>query len=54
VDTIAGSVVKRLAHGRTDGVVVLAEGLAEIVPADDIADRATPNATSTAICGWTR
>jgi 6-phosphofructokinase len=41
VDTIAGSVIKRLAYARTDGVVVLAEGLAEIVPADDIADLAT-------------
>jgi 6-phosphofructokinase 1 len=34
VDTIAGSVIKRLAHGRTDGVVVLAEGLAELLPRD--------------------
>ncbi|HLK41056.1 MAG TPA: diphosphate--fructose-6-phosphate 1-phosphotransferase [Polyangiaceae bacterium] len=41
IDTIAGSVVKRLAHGRTDGVVVLAEGLAEIVPPEDLADLAT-------------
>jgi ATP-dependent phosphofructokinase / diphosphate-dependent phosphofructokinase len=41
VDTIAASVIKRLAYGRTDGVVVLAEGLAEIVPAADIADLAT-------------
>ncbi len=41
VDTLVGSIVKRLASGRTDGVVVLAEGLAEIVPAEDIAELAT-------------
>ena len=32
VDTLVGAIVKRLASGRTDGVAVLAEGLAEIVP----------------------
>jgi ATP-dependent phosphofructokinase / diphosphate-dependent phosphofructokinase len=41
VDTIAGSIIKRLANGRTDGVVVLAEGLAEIVPMEDLAELAT-------------
>jgi 6-phosphofructokinase len=41
VDTLAGVVVKRLAHGHPDGVAVLAEGLAEIVPAEDLADVAT-------------
>jgi ATP-dependent phosphofructokinase / diphosphate-dependent phosphofructokinase len=35
VDTLAGAVIKRLSHGRTDGVAVLAEGLVEqIVPTD--------------------
>ena len=41
VDTLAGAIVKRLAAGRTDGVAVLAEGLAEIVPASDLAELAT-------------
>jgi len=38
VDTLAGAVLKRLANGRTDGVVVLAEGLAEVVRPEDLAD----------------
>ncbi len=41
VDTLAGSILKRLASGREDGVVVLAEGLAEIVRPEDIAELAT-------------
>jgi 6-phosphofructokinase len=41
VDVLAGSILKRLASGREDGVVVLAEGLAEIVPAEDIAELET-------------
>jgi 6-phosphofructokinase len=41
VDTLAGSIIKRLADGRTDGVVVLAEGLAEIVPQHDLAELET-------------
>jgi ATP-dependent phosphofructokinase / diphosphate-dependent phosphofructokinase len=41
IDTLAGSIFKRLASGREDGVVVLAEGLAEIVRPEDIADLAT-------------
>jgi 6-phosphofructokinase len=41
VDTLAGAIVKRVASGRTDGVAVLAEGLAEVVPPDDIAELAT-------------
>lgn len=40
VDTLAGSIVKRLANGRTDGVAVLAEGLVEILPEEDLADLA--------------
>jgi 6-phosphofructokinase 1 len=36
VDTLAGAILKRLAAGRVDGVAVLAEGLAEIVPAEDL------------------
>jgi 6-phosphofructokinase 1 len=41
IDTLAGSIFKRLASGREDGVVVLAEGLAEIVRPEDIAELAT-------------
>jgi ATP-dependent phosphofructokinase / diphosphate-dependent phosphofructokinase len=41
VDTLAGTIVKRLAAGRADGVVVLAEGLAEIVPPSELTDVAT-------------
>jgi ATP-dependent phosphofructokinase / diphosphate-dependent phosphofructokinase len=41
VDTLVGAIVKRLAGGRTDGVAVLAEGLAEVVPPEDIAELAT-------------
>ena len=37
VDTLAGAVVKRLAYGRTDGVAVLAEGLAELLSEEDLA-----------------
>ncbi len=36
VDTLAGAIVKRLASGRTDGVVVLAEGLVEAIPPEDL------------------
>ncbi|AKU96724.1 6-phosphofructokinase [Labilithrix luteola] len=36
VDTLAGSIIKRLSHGRTDGVAVLAEGLVEHVRPSDI------------------
>jgi 6-phosphofructokinase 1 len=41
VDILAGAIVKRLADGRSDGVVVLAEGLAEVVPPEDLAELAT-------------
>jgi 6-phosphofructokinase len=41
VDTLAGAILKRQADGRPDGVAVLAEGLAEIVPPEDLADLAT-------------
>jgi 6-phosphofructokinase 1 len=41
VDMLAGSIIKRHASGRSDGVVVLAEGLAESVPAEDLAELAT-------------
>lgn len=37
-DLVTGSIIKRLAHGREDGVVVLAEGLAEFVPPEDMAE----------------
>jgi len=37
VDTLAGAVIKRLSHGRTDGVAVLAEGLVEVIDPADIA-----------------
>ncbi len=38
VDTIVGAILKRLADGREDGVAVLAEGLVEILPPEDIAE----------------
>jgi 6-phosphofructokinase 1 len=37
VDIMAGAVIKRLAHGRHDGVAVLAEGLVEHLPESDLA-----------------
>jgi 6-phosphofructokinase 1 len=36
VDTLAGAVIKRLSHGRPDGVAVLAEGIVEVVNTADI------------------
>jgi 6-phosphofructokinase len=39
-DTLAGSIIKRAAAGRADGVAVLAEGLVEILPEKDISDLA--------------
>lgn len=36
-DLVTGSIIKRLAQGREDGVVVLAEGLAEIIAPQDLA-----------------
>ena len=36
VDTLAGAIIKRLSHGRTDGVAVLAEGLVEHIRPSDI------------------
>jgi ATP-dependent phosphofructokinase / diphosphate-dependent phosphofructokinase len=41
VDTLVGAILKRAADGRPDGVAVLAEGLAEIVPPGDLADLAS-------------
>ncbi|MDP8999484.1 MAG: 6-phosphofructokinase [Myxococcota bacterium] len=40
-DILAGAIIKRLASGRPDGVVVLAEGLAEEVPPEDLAELTT-------------
>ena len=40
VDTLVGSIVKRLAEGREDGVAVLAEGIVELLPEEDVADLA--------------
>jgi ATP-dependent phosphofructokinase / diphosphate-dependent phosphofructokinase len=37
VDTLVGSILKRMAAGRSDGVAILAEGLVEILPPEDIA-----------------
>jgi 6-phosphofructokinase 1 len=37
VDLLAGAILKRLASGRPDGVAVLAEGLAEFIPPEDLA-----------------
>jgi 6-phosphofructokinase len=36
VDILAGAIIKRLAEGRRYGVAVLAEGLAEALPDEDI------------------
>ncbi|MBV9946116.1 MAG: 6-phosphofructokinase [Myxococcales bacterium] len=36
VDTLAGAIVKRYADGRPDGVAILAEGLSEIVPPEEL------------------
>jgi 6-phosphofructokinase len=41
VDAIVGSIVKRLAEGREDGVAVLAEGIVELLPEEDIAELAS-------------
>jgi len=41
VDTLAGSHLKRLADGRTDGVAVLAEGLALAIDPRDLTELAT-------------
>jgi 6-phosphofructokinase 1 len=37
VDTLVGSIVKRLSYGRRDGVAVLAEGLVLDIPPEDLA-----------------
>ena len=37
VDTLVGSIVKRLSYGRRDGVAVLAEGLVLTIPPEDLA-----------------
>jgi 6-phosphofructokinase 1 len=36
VDTLAGAIIKRLAEGRRNGVAVLAEGLVESLPEEDL------------------
>jgi len=36
VDTLVGSIVKRLSYGRRDGVAVLAEGLVLAIPPEDL------------------
>jgi ATP-dependent phosphofructokinase / diphosphate-dependent phosphofructokinase len=38
VDTLAGSVLKRLSNGRRDGIAILAEGLVEHVDPEDLAE----------------
>jgi len=37
VDTLVGSILKRLSYGRRDGVAILAEGLVLDIPAEDLA-----------------
>jgi len=37
VDTLCGAIIKRIAHGRPDGVAVLAEGLVEVIDPNDLA-----------------
>ena len=41
VDALVGSIVKRLAQGREDGVAVLAEGIVELLPEADVAELAS-------------
>jgi 6-phosphofructokinase 1 len=41
VDTLVGAILKRQAAGRHDGVAVLAEGLVEALPVDDLEGLAT-------------
>ena len=41
VDILAGAVIKRLAQGRRDGVAVLAEGLAESIPENELSQLGT-------------
>jgi 6-phosphofructokinase 1 len=41
IDTMAGCMIKRVADGRDDGVIVLAEGLAEFIPPEDMAELET-------------
>jgi len=38
VDTLVGSIIKRLSYGRRDGVAVLAEGLVLSIPPEDLAE----------------
>jgi 6-phosphofructokinase 1 len=40
VDTLVGSIIKRMAYGRYDGVAVLAEGLVEFLPEEDLKELA--------------
>jgi 6-phosphofructokinase 1 len=40
-DIILGSIIKRIAMGRNNGVVVIAEGVAEIIAEEDLEDLAT-------------
>ncbi len=40
-DILAGSIIKRLSTGREDGVAVLAEGLAEVMDAGEVAELAS-------------
>jgi 6-phosphofructokinase 1 len=37
VDTLVGSIIKRLSYGRRDGVAILAEGLVLDIPPEDLA-----------------
>ncbi|MGH7490764.1 MAG: diphosphate--fructose-6-phosphate 1-phosphotransferase [bacterium] len=38
MDILAGAIIKRLSYGRPDGVVIIAEGLVEILDPDDFKD----------------
>ena len=40
VDTLVGSIIKRLSYGRRDGVAILAEGLVLGIPPEDLAQLA--------------
>ena len=52
VDTLVGAIIKRLSHGRRDGVAILAEGLVLSIDPADLAQ--VDDATPTATCASTR
>jgi 6-phosphofructokinase len=54
VDILTGAIVKRLGMGRSDGVAVLAEGLAESLDSHDVSGLEGCLETRMDICAWRR